>query len=214
VAVGEHHDLWMTAFSAVVTVMWLTQSERSGTPPTPEQLSGVWLAGRSLDVLSPFTTPRDHFRWLLGELVSHSGIRLMPQTVDPNRSDKEALRADYQLPVTGLGRLEQVPTVEAATRRTRQGPGSLLYWRVASVLPVLAVQVARAVEPEEHYPCTRCGLLARVVGRRPGGRREWFGNHAYCRRVHRAEVVRRAAARRYQKLKAAKPTALGNGEHD
>jgi hypothetical protein len=201
VAIADQPDQWMTAFSAVTTVIWLLDPERDQVPPTSEQLYGIWLATR-VDNSGLYTAPADEFRRLLGELLRHSGVHVVPATVGPGGRGRAMPRVRYQLPAVGLGRIEQLPEVETRSGRAGRAAAelpSLLYWRVASLLPVLTVQVARAVEPGEYYPCTRCGLLARVAGRRPGGNREWFGDHAYCRRVHRAAVLRRATTRFHEK---------------
>lgn len=194
-------EVWTSAWGAVSTIAWLTNWERRGDRPTLQDLYGERLAIDLEGTSGLNTIPVDQFRWLLTEILGHSGVRLVPPTVGMTNGAKRQPRARYAVPATGFGRLEQPSPRNDRAVTSEQTTRPPLYWRVGSLLPVLAVQLARAVEPEEHYPCTRCGLLARVVGRRPGGNREWFGDHTYCRRVHRAEVVRQAAARRYAKLK-------------
>lgn len=87
-------------------------------------------------------------------------------------------------------------------------------WQVDRLLPVLAAQLVFAVEPGrpgEFYRCSRCRHRARVIERRPGTRKAWFGDHEYCRERHLAAIKldyqrrtadQRNAARRAQRAAA------------
>lgn len=190
---------WEAALGALATIAWLAEPERGEDLPTSQDLYGAWLAIVELGGSGQHTGSADRLRWLLDGALRLSGVHVMPSTVGMSKP-----QVRYRLPTTGLGRLEQPSSTVASTRQSAHDLNSHVYWRVPSLLPVLATELARAIEPGEHYRCTRCGRLAWVVGRRPGGRREWFGDHVFCRRVHRADVVRRAAARRYDKVRVAR----------
>lgn len=168
----------VSARHAILTVQWLLTANRLQPMPRREDAAGHW---EKLDVadIGPEGEVRSGLWWWVNRLLAEARVQPLVDVVPA----VEAAR--YALPALELGLLERPPQ-----RRGRQYAAPDEYWRLPALLPILSVDLARAVAPGEFERCAYCGRLARIEGRRPDRRRAWFGDHDYCRGRSRTEVMR------------------------
>jgi hypothetical protein len=172
----------------------------------------------------PLLPPEELLEWIVSELLEDVQVAWVPRVggMRSNGGDTDP-PLTLRLPAEGFVPESAPLLTDRSAAPDQSGFHFGRLWRVDSLLQVLAAALVFATEfgePGEFYPCTRCRRRARVIERRPGSRKAWFGAHGYCRQRHRADIKlehqrqtaeQRNAARRAQRARMRTATADDDG---
>ncbi|MDP9471759.1 MAG: hypothetical protein M3Q71_14035 [Chloroflexota bacterium] len=168
---------WPRAMATLAIPAWLSAREGVEEPPGMNDLAALALV--HLGVIEDLAT-QEAERAALIRLIGRV-VRLAGLSADAHLDAEGKVRPAFALPVRGL------------VRGNEQGISG--YWRVPGLLPVLAYQLAEAIDDDWTFRCSRCGEGATARERRPRGTLEWYGDHDHCRDEARKETRRASRAK-------------------